>query len=341
MPARPDEPLRPIAAQSRRQKPNWGELSLQSLLKMSRGIDAFTSWTGKRLAWLILVAVIVSAVNAIVRKIFDTSSNSWLELQWVLFSVVFLLCSPWTLLDNEHIRIDIVNNLLPKRVRNSIDVIGHAFFLLPLTIVMIITGVPFFLRSFEINEQSGNAGGLPQWPAKSLIMIGFALLFVQGISELIKRIAVMRGLIPDPHASQVHAARSRGRAPRRGDRKDADRADAVAGDLDVSVSHRQHGADHVRVAGGLPAARLSGRVLARRGRPDLRLHRHRARPVPARLPAGAARARLRRDEQRHAAGDSVLHLHGAGARTIRHGGGPARHHRAAVRHRSAAASPMR
>ncbi len=176
---------------------------MQSLLKMSRGIDAFTRWVGKRLAWLILVAVVVSALNAIVRKTFDTSSNSWLELQWLLFSVVFLLCSSWTLLDNEHIRIDIVNNMLPKKLRDSIDIVGHAFFLLPLCIVMIITGVPFFLRSVEINEQSGNAGGLPQWPAKSLIMIGFAMLLVQGISELIKRIAVMRGLIPDPHASQV------------------------------------------------------------------------------------------------------------------------------------------
>jgi TRAP-type mannitol/chloroaromatic compound transport system permease small subunit len=178
---------------------------LQSLLNLSRAIDSFTRWVGKRLAWLILVAVVVSALNAIVRKSFDTSSNSWLELQWVLFSIVFLLCSSWTLLDNEHIRIDIVNNMLPKQVRNSIDLIGHAFFLLPLCIVMIITGVPFFQRSVEINEQSGNAGGLPQWPAKSLIMIGFAMLLMQGISELIKRIAVMRGLIPDPHASQVHA----------------------------------------------------------------------------------------------------------------------------------------
>ena len=178
---------------------------MQSLLKMSRGIDAFTKWTGKRLAWLILVAVVVSALNATVRKTFDISSNSWLELQWVLFSIVFLLCSSWTLLDNEHIRIDIVNNMLPKKLRNSIDLVGHLLFLMPLTIVMIITGVPFFQRSYEINEQSGNAGGLPQWPAKSLIMIGFALLLVQAISELIKRIAVMRGLIPDPHASQVHA----------------------------------------------------------------------------------------------------------------------------------------
>jgi TRAP-type mannitol/chloroaromatic compound transport system permease small subunit len=178
---------------------------LKALLPVTRAVDAATVWLGRRLAWLILAAVVVSAVNATVRKIFDVSSNSWLELQWVLFSIVFLLCSPWTLLANEHIRIDIVNNLLPKRVRDSIDVIGHAFFLLPLTIVMITTGIPFFYRSIEINEQSGNAGGLPQWPAKSLIMIAFAMLFVQGMSELIKRIAVMRGLIPDPHATQVHA----------------------------------------------------------------------------------------------------------------------------------------
>ena len=175
---------------------------LNALLPVTRVVDAVTTWLGKRLAWLILAAVIVSALNATVRKVFDTSSNSWLELQWVLFSMVFLLCSPWTLLANEHIRIDIVNSMLPKRVRDSIDVIGHAFFLLPLATVMILTGVPFFLRSFEINEQSGNAGGLPQWPSKSLIMIGFAMLFIQGLSELIKRVAVMRNLIPDPHAGQ-------------------------------------------------------------------------------------------------------------------------------------------
>jgi TRAP-type mannitol/chloroaromatic compound transport system permease small subunit len=203
--ARLDRPLRPIGAAKTAEAHLGEDLSLQSLLKLSNGIDAFTRWTGKRLAWLILVAVVVSAMNAIVRKTFDTSSNSWLELQWVLFSVVFLLCSPWTLLDNEHIRIDIVNNALPKTVRNIIDLVGHAVFLLPLCVVMIITGGPFFRRSFEINEQSGNAGGLPQWPAKSLIIIAFAFLFVQGISELIKRIAIMRGLIPDPHESQVNA----------------------------------------------------------------------------------------------------------------------------------------
>jgi TRAP-type mannitol/chloroaromatic compound transport system permease small subunit len=178
---------------------------LKTLLPVSRVVDATDTWIGKRLAWLIFAAVVVSAANATVRKIFDTSSNSWLELQWILFSVVFLLCAPWTLLDNEHIRIDIVNNMLPKRVRDSIDVIGHAFFLMPLAIIMIITGIPFFLRSAEINEQSGNAGGLPQWPSKALIMIAFAMLAIQALSELIKRIAIMRDLIPDPHASQVHA----------------------------------------------------------------------------------------------------------------------------------------
>ncbi|WP_137046740.1 TRAP transporter small permease subunit [Pseudolabrys sp. FHR47] len=164
-----------------------------------------TTWIGKRLAWLILAAVLVSAVNATVRKLFDTSSNSWLELQWVLFGVVFLLCSPWTLLANEHIRIDIVNNLMPKRARNWIDVVGHTLFLAPWCILMIVTGAPFFWRSFMINEQSGNAGGLPQWPSKSLVLIGFALLLAQGLSELIKRIAVMRGHIPDPHESSVSA----------------------------------------------------------------------------------------------------------------------------------------
>ena len=179
--------------------------ALRSLLPLTRAIDAMNTWLGRHLAWLILVAVVVSAANATVRKIFDTSSNSWLELQWVLFSVVFLLCSPWTLLANEHIRIDIINNLMPRWLRSTIDAVGHAFFLLPLTIIMILTGVPFFLKSYFINEQSWNAGGLPQWPSKALVPIAFALLFVQALSELIKRLAVMADLIPDPHERQQHA----------------------------------------------------------------------------------------------------------------------------------------
>jgi TRAP-type mannitol/chloroaromatic compound transport system permease small subunit len=169
------------------------------LLKLSRVIDAVNLRIGKALSWLILLVVVVSAANATIRKLFDTSSNAWLELQWVLFGVIFLLCSPWTLLANEHIRIDIVNGMLPKRARDIIDIAGHVLFLLPLTIVMIITSVPFFLRSFKLNEQSMNAGGLPQWPAKSLLLVGFTLLFLQAISELIKRIAVLQGRIRDPH----------------------------------------------------------------------------------------------------------------------------------------------
>jgi len=169
------------------------------LLGVSRVIDAINFRIGKTLAWLILAAVIVSAVNAIIRKLFDVSSNSWLELQWVLFGAVFLIVASWTLLENEHIRIDIVNSMFAQRTRNIIDIIGHAFFLLPLTIIMIITGYPFVMKSVLLNEQSMNAGGLPQWPAKMLVLIGFTLLFFQAISELIKRIAVMRGLIPDPY----------------------------------------------------------------------------------------------------------------------------------------------
>jgi TRAP-type mannitol/chloroaromatic compound transport system permease small subunit len=179
---------------------------VQRLLGLSRVIDAINSRIGKWMAWAILAAVAVSAVNAVVRKSFNVSSNSWLELQWMLFAVVFLLCSPWTLMVNEHIRIDIVNNALPKTVRNWIDVLGHLFFLLPFTVVMVITGWPFFLASIQINEQSSNAGGLAQWPAKFLVPLCFALLFFQCISEIIKRIAVMRGIIPDPYAERQHPA---------------------------------------------------------------------------------------------------------------------------------------
>lgn len=179
---------------------------MHALLAVSRVIDAINSRLGKWVSWLILVVVIISATNAVTRKLFGLSSNAWLELQWIMFSVIFMLCSPWTLMSNEHIRIDIVNNMFSKRVRNWIDVFGHLAFLLPLTIVMMITGWPFFLASFRLNEQSFNSGGLPQWPAKSLVVIGFALLFFQGISELIKRIAIMRGDIPDPFEQTLHPA---------------------------------------------------------------------------------------------------------------------------------------
>ncbi len=127
------------------------------LLKLSGAIDSVMGRIGEWLSWLIVVAVIVSAGNATVRKIFDLSSNAWLELQWVLFSAVFLCCAAWTLQQNEHIRIDIVNNLLPKRVRNWIDVMGHVIFLVPLTLVMLVTSLPFFLDSAPSLADFGRA----------------------------------------------------------------------------------------------------------------------------------------------------------------------------------------
>lgn len=191
----------------------WGDF-VQTLLTISRTIDQFNTRLGKLIAWLIFVAVAVSTVNALIRKIFDTSSNSWLELQWVLFGFVFLLCSPWTLLSNEHIRIDVISSKLPKRARDWIDIVGHVVFLLPFALVMVLTAGPFAVRSILGNEQSGNAGGLPQWPAKTLILIGFIVLFVQGISELIKRIAIMRGDLEDTTSGGGHHASAEAEAQR-------------------------------------------------------------------------------------------------------------------------------
>jgi TRAP-type mannitol/chloroaromatic compound transport system permease small subunit len=184
------------------------------LLSISRVIDAVSAVIGRFMSWLILMAVIVSTVNAVIRKLFDVSSNAWLELQWVLFGAVFLLCSPWTLMSNEHIRIDIVNSLLSKGTRNWIDVIGHVLFLMPLTVIMMLVSWPFAIRSLMINEQSVNAGGLAQWPAKFLIPIGFTLLFIQGISELIKRVAIMQGRLADTTSGGGHHASAEAEAQR-------------------------------------------------------------------------------------------------------------------------------
>ena len=187
---------------------------MQTLLSISKTIDQVNTRLGKLIAWLIFVAVAVSTVNALIRKIFDTSSNSWLELQWVLFGFVFLLCSPWTLLSDEHIRIDVISSKLPKRARDWIDIVGHVAFLLPFALVMILTSGPFALRSILGNEQSGNAGGLPQWPAKTLIFVGFIVLFVQGVSELIKRVAIMRGELEDTTSGGGHHASAEAEAQR-------------------------------------------------------------------------------------------------------------------------------
>jgi TRAP-type mannitol/chloroaromatic compound transport system permease small subunit len=168
-----------------------------ALLSLSRAIDAVTVFLGRAVSWLILLAILVSAGNAIIRKAFDLSSNSWLELQWYLFGWAFLVAASYTLQRNEHIRIDIVSNALSKRTRNWIDVLGHIFMLLPFTVLMIYLSWPFFMRAFRSGEMSGSAGGLIIWPGRLAILAGFVLLFFQAISELIKRVAILRGVLGD------------------------------------------------------------------------------------------------------------------------------------------------
>ena len=172
---------------------------MHALLILSRAIDRFTATIGRWVKWLILAAVLVSAANATSRKLFDLSSNAWLELQWYLFGAVYMLAAAYALQRNDHIRIDIVSNALSKRVRNWIDAVGHAVMLLPFCYVMVRESVPFLITSIRQGEMSANAGGLIIWPAKAMIVAGFVLLLIQAVSELIKRVAVIRGLIPDPY----------------------------------------------------------------------------------------------------------------------------------------------
>jgi TRAP-type mannitol/chloroaromatic compound transport system permease small subunit len=182
---------------------------MHGLLAVSRWIDATTRAIGQSVAWLIVVAAVISAGNAVVRKLFDTSSNAWLEVQWWLFAAVFLLAAPWTLALNEHIRIDIVNERMPRWMRNAVEIVGHVFFLLPMAALVAYTSWDFFVSSWQQNEQSSNYGGLPQWPVKFLIPLAFALLFVQGVSELIKRIAIIIGDSPDDKLDGGHPAAGR------------------------------------------------------------------------------------------------------------------------------------
>ncbi len=167
-------------------------------LAFASTIDRMNEWIGKSVGWLILVAILVSAINATVRKVFNISSNAWLELQWYLYGAAFLGAAAYTLKQNEHIRIDIIYGLFSRRRQHWIDLLGHILFLMPFAVMMVIMFVPYVTRSFTSGEVSTNAGGLTLWPAKSLLLIGFALLALQGISEIIKKIAVMRGIIPDP-----------------------------------------------------------------------------------------------------------------------------------------------
>jgi TRAP-type mannitol/chloroaromatic compound transport system permease small subunit len=181
---------------------------------LSSAIDAFSNRVGSTVKWLILVAVVISAANAIVRKLLNTSSNAWLEAQWYLFGAVFMLAAGYTFLKNEHIRIDVVTSHFSKRMRDWIDVVGHVLFLTPFCWIMIWHGLPFFWRSFTINEQSMNAGGLVVWPAKILVPLGFAFLLIQGASELIKRVAILRGDLEDEHAAAGHHAAAEAEAQR-------------------------------------------------------------------------------------------------------------------------------
>jgi TRAP-type mannitol/chloroaromatic compound transport system permease small subunit len=171
---------------------------MRALLRFSNGVDWLNAQVGRWVIWLILGSTIISAVNALVRKIFNMSSNAYLEVQWYLFAGAFLLAAGYTLLNGEHVRIDVVSSRLSKRKQIWIDVIGFLFFLLPVCIVILYYGIPFFLQGFRSGEVSSNAGGLIRWPVYILIPIGFTLLLLQGLSELIKRIAIVRGLIPDP-----------------------------------------------------------------------------------------------------------------------------------------------
>lgn len=169
------------------------------LLSISRGIDWLNTAIGRTVFWLVLAAVLVSAVNAVIRYAFNMSSNAWLELQWYFFGAIFMLCAGYTLLRNEHIRIDVVSTRLSPKTRNWIEIVGGVLFLLPMSIGIMWLSWPIFMNAIVSGEQSSNAGGLIRWPARLMIPIGFFLLSLQGISELIKRIAVMRGLIPDPY----------------------------------------------------------------------------------------------------------------------------------------------
>lgn len=168
------------------------------LLALSRGIDRMNTFIGRSVSWLILIAVLVSAVNAVIRKIFSISSNAWLELQWYLYGAAFLLAAAYTLLENEHIRIDVIYNRWSRRTQHWIDLCGHVLFLMPFVTLVLYLVWPWLQRSYRLQEISMNAGGLILWPAKLMLLLGFGLLFLQGISEIIKKIAVMRGIIPDP-----------------------------------------------------------------------------------------------------------------------------------------------
>jgi TRAP-type mannitol/chloroaromatic compound transport system permease small subunit len=176
---------------------------MQPLLKFSRAVDWLNAFVGKYVIWLILASTVISGVNAAVRKIFNTSSNAYLEVQWYLFASAFLLAAGYTLLHNEHVKIDVVSSHLSKRGQIWIDIVGFTFFLTPVCLAILYYGTPFFLKGYQSGEMSSNAGGLIRWPVYIMIPIGFSLLLLQGWSELIKRFAFLKGLIEDPTLKKV------------------------------------------------------------------------------------------------------------------------------------------
>ncbi|MFZ2123030.1 MAG: TRAP transporter small permease subunit [Rhodoferax sp.] len=176
---------------------------MHALLKFSKAIDWLNSLIGRNVIWLIFASTVISAVNAIVRKAFNVSSNAYLEVQWYLFAATFLLAAGYTLLNGEHVKIDVIYSRWSKRTQMWIDVFGLAFFLTPFCVAILWFGVPFFLNGYQSGEISSNAGGLIRWPVYAMIPLGFGLLLLQGWSELIKRLAFLQGLIEDPTHKKV------------------------------------------------------------------------------------------------------------------------------------------
>ena len=176
---------------------------MQALLRLSRGVDWLNTQVGKIVIWLILGSAGISALNAIVRKVFDTSSNAFLEVQWYLFAASFLLAAGYTLLQGEHVKVDVLSSRFAKRTQVWIEIFGFLCFLTPMCLAVLWYGTPFFLRGLESGEMSSNAGGLIRWPVYLMIPAGFTLLLLQGWSELIKRLAFLQGLIEDPTAKKA------------------------------------------------------------------------------------------------------------------------------------------
>lgn len=176
---------------------------MQALLKFSNAVDGLNRFVGKYIIWAILASAVISAINAVVRKAFNLGSNAFLEIQWYLFAATFLLCAAFTLLNGEHVKIDVLYGRWSKRAQTWIDVFGFSCFLLPFSATVIWFSVPFFLKGYQSGEISANAGGLIRWPVYSLMPLGFSLLFLQGTSELIKRVAFLMGLIDDPTEKTV------------------------------------------------------------------------------------------------------------------------------------------